>query len=107
MKFSMLQRSSCRHRTGQWERLEVPADAHPHRQLRQAERSDVEHTTLWQALDTLQRPVVDVLGVLGDFVVLGQRLGEEGLELVVVRRLAGVAAHAGVWILDATIDAFE
>ena len=73
--------------------------AHPHRERGQAERADVEHTALRQALHAFQAPVVDVLGILGHAVVLGQRLGEERLEVVVVRRLAGVATHPGVDVL--------
>ena len=96
-----------RHRSRQRERLEVAADTHAHRQLRQTECRDVQNAALRQALHTLERPVVDVLGILADLVVLRQCLAEERLEAVVVSRLAGIASHARVWVLNATVAALE
>ena len=82
------------HRTRQRESFEVAADADTHRQLWQAECGNVQDTALWQALHTLERPVVDMLCILGDLVVFRKGLAEEWLEAVVVSRLARVAAHA-------------
>ena len=52
----------------------------PHRQCRQPERCQIKLPALGQPLDALERPVVDVLRILGDLVVLGQGLAEERLE---------------------------
>ena len=43
-------------------------------------------------------PVVDVLGTRGDLVVLIEDLGEERVEVVVVVRVHGVAAHSRVCV---------
>ena len=87
--------------------LQVAPHAHPHRQLGQPERRKVQHAALGQPLDPLEAPVVHVLGILRHAVVVGQHLGEEGLERVVVGGLHGVAPHARVGILDARVDALQ
>ena len=76
-----------RHRTRKREGLQVPADANPHRELWEPERSDIEHAACRQPLYAFKGPVVDVFRVLRDLVVFGQHLREERLETVVVLRL--------------------
>ena len=81
------------HRAGQVEGGEIAADAHPHRdRLSHAQLLQIEHTALTHAR---RIPVVHVhesaLGVV--LVVVADHLAEEGLELRVVLRFRGIAAH--------------
>ena len=90
------------HGAGEGVLVQVSASADSHGEIGEAKGGKVELTILGEALNTGERPVVDVLldGKV-DLVVLGERLLEEGGELVVVLGVHGVAAHAGVGVLDA------
>ena len=63
-----------RHGTGKWELLQVASNTHAHRQRRETQLGQVELAVLGQPLNPLEAPVVDVLGVLGNTVVIGQHL---------------------------------
>merc|ERR1719272_1701795 len=75
--------------------------------LWESECTKVKLAAFWEAFDALQRPAVDVLGILVHSVVLREHLLEEWVEPVKVGWLHGVATHARVCILHARVDASE
>jgi hypothetical protein len=108
------------HGTGEREVREVAAHADTHGEGGQAQRGQIEVAALGEALNALQAPVVDVLAVGGDLVVVGKHLidvsmpytpgtnlAEEGLEAIVIAGLHGIAAHAGVGVLNAAAAALD
>ena len=78
-----------------------------HRKRREPKRRDVEHTVLRQIVQPTERPAGLVRGILRDLVVSTKGPAEEWAEVVVIRGLQCVTAHARVWVLDAAREASE
>lgn len=90
------------HSAGQWEFFQVPGGSDPHGQwFGDAEFADIQDSVGWEAGFTLEFPIVLVfLFVQVDLVVSAEGFREEGVEVVVVGWVHGVAAHFGGWVTD-------